>query len=325
MQGTHHHDHRHDHDGHHHGDRHQHGHQHGAHIHAPVRFGTAFAIGAALNIALVAGQLVTGALAHSMALIADAVHNLGDVLGLLLAWLAASLGTRGPSAGRSYGWGRGSIMAALANAMILLVGSGAIAIEALQRLASPQPVAGGPVMAMAAAGIVINGVTALLFSRGHDDLNIRATFLHMAGDAAVSAGVLVGAFLIGLTGWLWIDPLVGLAIVAVILAGTWGVLREAAHLAFDGVPQRIAEAEVQAYLATLPGVIEVHDLHIWALSTTEVALTAHLVRSAEADDQSLIRSACDELGRRFHIGHATLQVETADLAAGCRLRPAGVI
>jgi cobalt-zinc-cadmium efflux system protein len=290
-----------------------------------MQFGTAFAIGAALNIALVAGQLVTGALAHSMALIADAVHNLGDVLGLLLAWLAASLGTRGPSAGRSYGWGRGSIMAALANAMILLVGSGAIGVEALQRLAHPQPVAGGPVMVMAAAGILINGVTALLFSRGHDDLNIRATFLHMAGDAAVSAGVLVGAFLIGQTGWLWIDPLVGLAIVAVILAGTWGVLREAAHLAFDGVPPRIAEAEVQAYLAALPGVIEVHDLHIWALSTTQVALTAHLVRSAEADDQSLIRSACEGLGHRFHIGHATLQVETADLAANCRLRPAGVI
>jgi cobalt-zinc-cadmium efflux system protein len=310
--------HQHDDDGDHADDGHWHG-------HTPVRFGTAFAIGAALNIALVAGQLVIGALAHSMALIADAVHNLGDVLGLLLAWLAASLGTRGPSAGRSYGWGRGSILAALANAMILLVSSGAIAVESVQRLIDPRPVTEGLVMALAAAGIVVNSATALLFSRGHEDLNIRATFLHMAADAGVSLGVLAGAAAIALTGWLWIDPLIGLAIVAAILAGTWGVLREAAHLAFDGVPARIAEADVEAYLAALPGVIEVHDMHIWALSTTQAALTAHLVRSADADDQGLIRTASEELGSRFNIRHVTLQIETADLAASCRLRPAGVI
>ena len=312
------HDHDDDHD-------HDHDHDHHGHAHAPVRFGASFAIGAALNIALVAGELVVGGLAHSMALIADAVHNLGDVLGLLMAWLAAALGTRAPSAGRSYGWGRGSIMAALVNSMVLLVSSGAIAIEALQRLAAPQPVAEWPVIAMATAGIVINGATALLFSRGHDDLNIRATFLHMAADAGVSLGVLLGALLIGLTGWLWIDPVIGLAIVAVIVAGTWGVLREAAHLAFDGVPARIAEAEVESYLATLPGVTEVHDLHIWALSTTQVALTAHLVRNPDADEESLLQTARDTLGSRFRISHATLQLETASTAANCPLRPAEVV
>jgi cobalt-zinc-cadmium efflux system protein len=260
-----------------------------------------------------------------VALLADGAHNLGDVLGLLLAWLAAWLAGRAPSLRRTYGWGRFSILAALINAMVLLIGSGAIAVEAFHRLAAPRPVAGGLVMAAAAAGIVVNGVTAWLFSRGHEDLNIRATFLHMAGDAAVSAGVLVGAGLIGLTGWLWIDPALSLAIVLLIVWGSWGVLREAAHLVVDGVPPRIAETEVRTWLGTLPGVVEVHDLHIWALSTTQTALTVHLVRDSGADDQALIRGAAEGLGERFRIGHVTIQVETEAAAASCRLRPAEVI
>ncbi len=285
----------------------------------------AFAIGAVLNIALVAAQIFAGIAGGSMALIADAVHNLGDVLGLLMAWLAAVLGARGPSHGRTYGWGRGSILAALANAMILLISSGAIAIEAVQRLMAPMPVAGGLVMAVAAAGIVVNGLTAVLFMRGQEDLNIRATFLHMAGDAAVSGGVLVGALVIGLTGWLWVDPLLSLVIVAVIVWGSWGILRQAAHLAIDGVPPRLRRDAVHDYLAGLAGVSEVHDLHIWALSTTQVALTAHLVRDEATDDQALIGAACAGLFERFRIDHATLQVETPALAATCRLRPEEVI
>jgi len=236
-----------------------------------------------------------------------------------------ALGGRGPSLRRTYGWGRSSILAALGNAMILLVGSGAIALEAVRRLLEPQPVAGGVVMLVAAAGIVINGFTAWLFSRGHDDINIRATFQHMLADAGVSVGVVAGAGLIGLTGWLWIDPAISLAIVAVIVWGSWGILREAANLAMDGVPDRIRHPDVAEYLRGLPGVVEVHDLHIWALSTTETALTAHLVRDAAADDQALICTAVAGLGSRFRIGHATLQVETMAVAEACRLRPAEVI
>lgn len=315
------HEHLHEHD-HHHG--HSGDHRHG-HPHTPKSFGSAFAIGAALNIGLVAGQIIVGILAGSMALVADAAHNFGDVLGLLLAWLAAILGTRAPSSGRTYGWGRLSIMAALTNAVILLVGSGAIAVETVHRFFAPEIIAPTPVMVMAAIGILINGFTAMLFSRGHDDLNVRATYLHMAADAAVSFGVLAGAALIALTGWQWLDSVISLAIVGVILRGSWGILREAAHLATDGVPPRLESAAVHHYLANLPGVVEVHDLHIWALSTTEVALTAHLVRSPESDDQHLIQVAGDELAKRFRIGHATLQIETEALAAQCRLRPPGVV
>ena len=309
---------------------HPHGHVHGghhahAHDHAPTNFGTAFAIGAVLNIGLVAAQIGYGLIAHSVALLADAVHNLGDVLALLLAWGASWLGRRAPSPRRTYGWGRSSILAALINAFVLLICVGAIALEAFGRLFNPLPVAGGTVMAVAAAGIAVNGVTAWLFSRGHEDLNIRATFLHMAGDAAVSLGVLLAAAVIGLTGWLWLDPLTSLAITVLITAATWGVLRQSVNLAMDGVPAFVAHAEVEAYLRGLPGVTEVHDLHIWGLSTTETALTAHLVHAGEADAALIIRTACADLAGRFRIGHATLQVETAELAESCRLRPAHIV
>ena len=299
-------------------DAHDHGH------HAP-RFGAAFAVGATVNIVLVAAQVIYGIAANSMALLADAAHNAGDVLGLLLAWGAFVLARRQPTARRTYGWGRGTILAALANAVVLLISVGAIAVEAVPRLLSPSPVAETTVIWVAGAGIVINGFTAVLFARGHDDINIRATFLHMAGDAAISAGVLLAAIAILLTGRLWIDPLASLAIAALIIASTWGVLRDAVNLAMDGVPSRIAQHEVEAWLRDLPGVVEVHDLHIWGLSTTEAALTAHLVRAEQVDDQELIRAASHGLGTHFRISHATLQIETPAVAASCRLRPVEVV
>lgn len=285
----------------------------------------AFAVGTALNLGLVMAQVVYGLTANSMALLADAAHNFGDVLALLLAWGAAWMGQRLPSARRTYGWGRGTILAALINAVVLLIGVGAIGVEAVHRLQSPGPVSGGIVIAVGLAGIAINGVTAWLFSRGHEDLNIRAAFLHMAGDAAVSLGVVLAAAAIMATGWVWLDPVASLAIVVVIVVGTWGVLRDAVNLTMDGVPGRISQAEVARFLGGIVGVEEVHDLHIWALSTTQIALTAHLVRADVADDQTLIQAAVLGLQERFGIDHATVQVETRASAAACRLRPVEVI
>lgn len=317
------HDHHHggDHPGDHGGD---HRGDHRGHHHGPADFGAAFAIGAALNAGFVGAEVVFGLAANSVALLADAAHNLADVLALLLSWGAASLGRRLPSQRRTYGWGRGTILAALVNAGVLLVGVGAIGFEALRRFGDPQPVAGVTVMAVAAVGIVVNGFTALLFARGQADLNIRAAFLHMLADAAVSAGVVIAAFVILRTGWHWIDPAVSLVIAAVIAIGTWGVLRDAVNLSVDGVPAGIAHAEVQAALGALPGVSEVHDLHIWGLSTTETALTAHLVRETD-DDCALILKANQELQQRFGIGHVTLQLETPALADSCRFRSDHVV
>ncbi len=243
----------------------------------------------------------------------------------MLAWAALVLGRRAPSARRTYGWGRGSILAALLNAAVLLVGIGAIAVEAIRRFADPTPIATGPVAWVALAGIAVNSVTAWMFAGGHGDLNVRAAFLHMAGDAAISLGVVVAALAIGFTGLLWLDPLTSLLIVAVIAASTWGVLREAAHLAMDGVPDTIATPEVEAYLRALPGVVEIHDLHIWGLSTTETALTAHLVHTDPLPGEDFLLVACRELEQKFRIGHATLQLESVRWAADCRLRPAHVV
>jgi cobalt-zinc-cadmium efflux system protein len=307
-------------------DEHHHDHAHDhAHHRAPSDFGTAFAIGTALNLGFVAAEVVYGIAANATALLADAMHNAGDVLGLLLAWGASVLARRLPSLRRTYGWGRGSILAALLNAVVLLVGIGAIALEAVQRLLHPAPVAAGTVVWVALAGVAVNGVTAWMFSRGQHDLNIRATFLHMASDAAVSLGVVLAALLIGATGALWIDPAASLLIVAVVLAGTWGVLRDAVNLAMDGVPAGIATREVERFLGSLPGVVEVHDLHIWGLSTTETALTAHLVHEGGPPPEGMILHATRELAARFAIGHATLQLETQALAHACRLRPADVV
>ncbi len=312
-------------------DHHGHSHGPGGHHHhePPASFDGAFAAGAALNTAFVAAEVVFGLGAHSVALLADAAHNLGDVLGLLLAWGAAWLGRRRPTRERTYGYGRSSILASLTNAVVLLVSIGAIAAEAIQRLAAgvhAGEVGGKTVMLVAAAGILVNGITAWLFARGRKgDLNVRGAFLHMAADAAVSAGVVVAGLVILLTGWAWLDPLVSLAIAALILVSTWGLLRDSANLALDKVPEGVDAKAVRAYLAALPGVSEVHDLHIWGLSTTEIALTVHLVRPGAGTDDALLCRACDELRERFNIGHATVQVEDGDPAQPCALAPENVV
>ena len=333
MSGHDHHGHdHHDHEGHdHHGHDHRHAHGPGGHHHhePPAGFDAAFALGAALNAGFVVAEVVFGIAAHSVALLADAAHNLGDVLGLLLAWGAVWLGRRRPTRTRTYGYGRSSILASLTNAVVLLVGVGAIAVEAVQRLVSGVPagaVGGKTVMAVAAAGIVVNGVTAWLFARGRKgDLNVRGAFLHMAADAAVSAGVVVAGLIILLTGWAWLDPVVSLGIAALILVSTWGLLRDSVNLALDKVPEGVNVEKVRSYLAALPGVIEVHDLHIWGLSTMETALTAHLVRPGLGTDDALLRRTCDELRDRFGVGHATFQVEDGDPAQPCALAPEHVI
>jgi cobalt-zinc-cadmium efflux system protein len=301
-------------------------HDHDGHVHAPASFGKAFAIGITLNATYVAAQVFYGLIAHSMALLADAVHNLGDVLGLVVAWLAMHLAKRGPTQTRTYGWGRGTILASLSNATVLLIGCGAIGIESIQRFGHPEVVAGGLVMWVAAIGIAINGATALMFMRGRkDDLNIKGAFLHMASDAAVSAGVVIAGLAIQLTGWHWLDPITSLLIVVVIIFGTWGLLRESASLAMDMVPEGIELPKVEAALLALPGVAEVHDLHVWALSTTETALTAHLIQSDSGDGAGLIAQATAEVRKRFKIGHSTFQVETAESAVACGLRPSSVV
>jgi cobalt-zinc-cadmium efflux system protein len=288
---------------------HSHGHAHG-HGHAPADFGRAFLIGILLNVGFVGVEAVYGMLSGSVALLADAGHNLSDVLGLLLAWGASILSRRAPSANFTFGLRRTSILSALLNAVFLLVAIGAIALEAVRRLGDPQPVAGGTVMAVAAVGIVVNGITAWLFARGgKHDINIRGAFLHMAADAAVSAAVVVSGLLIMRTGWLWIDPLTSLIVVAVILVGTWGLLRRSVNMALDRVPEHIPPAEVFAELEALPGVVRVHDLHIWSLSTTEVALTCHLVMPAGCPGDRFLSEAGDRLHHRFGIGHTTIQVE----------------
>ncbi len=313
--------------GHSHG-AHGHGaHGHGArgHHHVPANAGGAFAIAAAVNMGFVIAEITVGLLANSVALVADALHNLSDVLSLLLGWGAIWLSRRPPTARRTYGWGRSSILASLISAVVLLISVGAIGMEAIERFQNPRPVETDLVMAVAALGILINGGSALLFLRGREgDLNIRAQFLHLSADAAVSLGVVVSALLISLTGLAWIDPLTSLIVVAVIVVSTWGLLRESADLAMDAVPVRVREAEVHDFLTALQGVIEVHDLHIWGLSTTETALTAHLVVTDDGGDHRP-HALATELRDRFGIGHVTLQVERAGDAELCWLRPGDVI
>ena len=291
-----------------------HGHEHGA---ATGDFGRAFLAGIALNLTFVVIEATFGFLSNSVALIADAGHNLSDVLGLAVAWGATVLAKRRPSARFTYGLGRSSILAALLNAAFLLIAVGAIAYEAVRRLANPEPVVGTTVMAVAAIGIAVNGVTAWLFARGRGDLNIRGAFMHMAADAAVSVGVVVGALVIMRTGWLWLDPAVSLMIVAVIVIGTWGLLREAVTMSLDAVPGAINASEITTALAALPGVVEVHDLHIWSLSTTDVALTTHIVIPAGHPGDAFLHDAAEMLEHRFGIGHCTIQLEI-DAATDCR-------
>jgi cobalt-zinc-cadmium efflux system protein len=267
----------------------------------------------------VIAQVVFGVLANSVALIADAGHNLGDVLGLLMAWGAHGMAQWQPTKRYTYGFRSASILAALFNSVILLVATGAIAWEALRRLSGMEDVAGVTVMVVAAAGIVINGVSVWLLMAGRQgDLNIRGAFLHMLGDAAISFGVVVAGAAILATGWNWLDPIASLAIAVLIVWGTWGLLREAVMMSLDAVPQGVDGAKVESYLRSLPGVSEVHDLHIWAMSTTETAMTAHLVRPGAGLDDHLLHDVCHELERRFRISHATLQVEAGDTEHACR-------
>jgi cobalt-zinc-cadmium efflux system protein len=308
--------------GHHHAHGHAHDHGHGhAHVHAPARFDRAFAVGIGLNLAYVLAEAGWGLWAGSVALLADAGHNLSDVLGLAVAWAGATLARRAPSKRFTYGLKGSTILAALVNGLLLLVALGAIVLEAAQRLASPRDVPGLTVAAVAAVGIAVNGVTAWLFARGrHDDINIRGAYLHMAADAAVSAGVVATGVAIWATGWRWLDPVTSLVLAAIIIVQTLDLLREAAEMALAAVPRGIDYDRVAAALGELPGVVQVHDLHIWPMSTTEPVLTAHLVMPAGPPGDAFLRRAEAMLRARFGIGHATLQVESG--REDCDLAPA---
>ncbi len=311
-----------------HDEREGHDHAHGGagHSHAPKNFGKAFAIGVALNLGFVVVELVFGLRAHSLALVADAGHNLSDVLGLLLAWGASALARTAPTQRRTYGLRGSSILAALFNAIFLLVSVGAIAWEAIRRFNQPAEVGGNIVISVALVGIAINTATALMFMSGRKgDLNIRGAFLHMMADAAVSAGVVVAGFAILWTGFHWIDPVVSLAIAAVIVVGTWGLLRDSINLSLDAVPAGIDPTAVEQYLRELPGVVRVHDLHIWAMSTTESALTAHLVKPDGKLDDPLLLRIQDELHDRFGIEHMTVQLECGDAGCLCSQEPPHVV
>lgn len=282
------------------------------HSHAPASFGFAFALGTGLNIAFVALEVVFGFISNSAALLADAGHNLGDVLGLLIAWAAAVLSQRGPTARYTYGLRSTSILAAFFNAMLLLAAVGAIAWEAIQRFGRPEPVAGETVIIVAAMGIVINGLTAWMFASGRkSDINIRGAFLHMAADAAVSAGVVVAGGVILLTGWSWIDPAVSLVICGFIFWSSWGLLKDSVRMSLNAVPAGIDPLKVREYLEALPGVDELHDLHIWPMSATETALTCHLVMPGGHPGDVFLADCARELRHRFAIGHVTIQIETS--------------
>jgi cobalt-zinc-cadmium efflux system protein len=303
-----------------------HDHDHAGHGHEPPSNNAAFAIGVILNLGFVAIEVLYGLAAHSLALISDAGHNLSDVFCLLLAWGAMHLTRSAPTKRRTYGWRRSSILAALINAVILLVVVGGITVEAIRRLENPPEVAGGTVMAVAAIGIVINTISALLFMSGRKrDLNLKGAFLHMAGDAVVSLGVVIAAFAIRLTGWHWLDPAASLAIGAVIVWGTWGLLRESINLSMDAVPAEIDPHAVEDYLTNLAGVTAVHDLHIWAMSTTEVALTVHLVMEEPPRNDLFLHDVSDVLRARFGIGHATTQIECGNCERDCRQAPVHVV
>jgi cobalt-zinc-cadmium efflux system protein len=300
-----------------------HEHEHG-HPHTPPSYNLVFAVGVALNLGFVAVEVVYGLAANSLALLSDAAHNLSDVFGLLIAWSAFHLGKSLPTKRRTYGLRRSSILAALTNAIVLLIVVGGIVWEAIGRITYAEAVQGSTVIWVAAAGVVINTISALLFVAGRKkDLNINGAFLHMAGDAAVSLGVVVVGLGIYATGWNWLDPATSILISGVIVWSTWGLLRESLALAMDAVPAGIDSHAVEAYLSDLPGVAAVHDLHIWGMSTTEVALTAHLVMPEPPADDRFLGDVCHELRHRFEIGHVTIQIEHGDIA--CHQAPANVV
>jgi cobalt-zinc-cadmium efflux system protein len=300
---------------------HDHGHSHGVKTH-----GRAFAIGIALNLAFVIIEVVYGVLSHSVALLADAGHNFGDVLGLGLSWGATVLATLKPSARRTFGFRRSTIVASLANALILLFVTGGLTWESIRRLVSPEPAQGKTMIVVALVGVAVNGASALLFMRsGKRDLNLRSAFVHLASDALLALGVAVAGGGILLTGWLWLDPAVSIVLAVTILAGTWSLMRKSLNLMLDAVPEGIDPEQVKAFLASLAGVVEVHDLHIWAMSTTEIALTAHLVMPGSSVAPTFLAEACKELHERFDIDHTTLQLDPADAPAPCALAPDEVL
>lgn len=302
---------------------HDHLHTHGHH-HAPANYGRAFAVGITLNVAFVLVELFYGLLSQSLALVADAGHNASDVLGLLIAWGAFALSKRRPTAKYTYGLRRSSILASLANAVLLLVAVGAIVLEAVRRFGDPEPVEGGVVMLVATIGILVNGVTAWLFASGRKtDLNIKGAFQHMLADALVSAGVVIAGGLILVTGATWLDPLFSLIVAVVITLGTWSLLRDSVNLALDAVPETVDASAVKAYLAALPGVTNVHDLHVWAMSTTDVALTAHLAMTPPRTDEDFYRALRRHLHDRFGVEHVTVQVERS--GDQCALAPDTVV
>lgn len=306
-------------------ERHGHEHEHGI-GRGPAGFGAAFALGLAFNLGFVIIEVAYGVIGNSVALIADAGHNFTDVLGLAIAWSATLLARRRPSHRYTYGLRSSSILAALFNAVVLLIAVGAIAVEAVERLVAPAPVASRTVMAVAAIGIAINGATALLFLRGRSaDLNIRAAVQHMLADAAVSLAVVVAGAMILLTGWLWLDPAVSLGVALVIVFGTWRLLRDAVNLALHGVPPGIDAVAVREHLCRHAGVAAVHDLHIWPMSTTETALTCHLVMPGGHPGDEMLAALAHELLQRFGIDHATIQVETGDPDHPCKLVPDHVV
>jgi cobalt-zinc-cadmium efflux system protein len=304
---------------------HTHSHSHDHHHHAPKDFGPTFALTTALNIALVAAQVVFGLYANSLALLADAGHNFSDVMGLVLAWAAFAMANWRPSARYTYRMHGASILAALTNAILLLVAVGAISWEAVQRLSHPEEVASGTVIALAALGVVVNGFSAYLLSRGsQSDINVRGAFLHMAADAAVSVGVIAAAVGIRYTGWQWLDPAASLLISVVILVGTWSLLRESLKLSLHAAPRDMDLAAVERYLRGLPGVAALHDLHVWAMSTTENALTVHLVTPAGHPGDDFLHRLADDLHHKFDIGHCTVQIELTN-SGRCALAPDEVV
>ncbi len=300
------HAHTHDHGG------HAHGHAHGHHHHAPADFGRAFLIGIVLNTGFVVVEAVAGFLYGSMALVADAGHNLSDVLALALAWIAA-IAARRPATGRfTYGYKSSTILAALANALLLAIAIGAILFETFHRLMEPQAPQGMAMIVVAGIGIAINALTAMLFMRGQNDLNIRGAYLHMVADALVSVGVVLAGLAILLTGLAWIDAVVSLGILAVIAWGTWGLARDSVAMGLNAAPANIDLGEVRRHLAGLEGVAAVHDLHVWPMSTTETALTAHLVMPQRPASDSFLHDVAASLAARFGVDHTTIQIESGE-------------
>ena len=338
----------HDHDhGHSHADEHGHGHvegrtetparprrgghDHHGHAHGPVSFGRAFAIGIGLNLAFVVVEVVYGILSHSVALLADAGHNFGDVLGLGLSWGATALASLKPSKRRTFGFRRSTIIASVTNAFVLLFVTGGLTWESIQRLIAPQPTQGKTMICVALVGAGINTASALLFmnhgkaGHGHGDLNVRSAFLHLAYDAVLAIGVAITGGLILFTGWLWLDPAVSIVLAIAILIGTWRLMKQSLDLMLDAVPEGIDPEEVKSFLGGLPGVVEVHDLHIWAMSTTETALTAHIVMPGASLRPTFLAEVCKDLHARFEIQHSTLQIDPEEAPHPCALAPDEVI